>query len=67
MSHSSNPPVSVHERALQLALKEILAQQQHRGVVPVAPDYQTVVRRAFEIEQMLADAMLDTRQAGPSP
>jgi hypothetical protein len=43
--------ISLHEHALHQALKETLAQQRYPGVVPVAPDYQTVARRAHEIEQ----------------
>ena len=50
----SEQVISVHERALQLALKETLARQQYTGVVPVAPDYESVARRALEIEQALA-------------
>jgi hypothetical protein len=46
--------ISLHERALQLALKQTLAQQQYTGVVPVAPDYETIVRRARAIEQAMA-------------
>lgn len=43
--------ISLHERALHQALKETVAQQRYPGVVPVAPDYQTIARRAREIEQ----------------
>ncbi len=45
---------SIRERALRLALKEIVAQQQYVGLVPIAPAYEVVVRRAQAIEQALA-------------
>lgn len=54
MFDASESPISIHERALQLALKETLAQQQYTGIVPVAPDYETIARRARAIEQALA-------------
>jgi hypothetical protein len=48
--------ISVRERALRRALKEILVQQKYTGVVPAAPDYETIARRAQAIEQaMLAE------------
>lgn len=45
--------LSVHERALKLALEEILSQRKHVGVIPSAPDYKTVIQRAAEIERVL--------------
>jgi hypothetical protein len=54
MFNASEQVISIHERALQLALKETLAQQKYEGIVPAAPDYETIARRARVIEQALA-------------
>jgi hypothetical protein len=56
MSDATGAAASMHERALRLALKEILAQQHYGGVVPAPPDYELVARRAMEIEQALVEA-----------
>jgi hypothetical protein len=56
MIDPSERPVPVGQSSLQLALKEVLAQQQYTGVVPYPPDYQTVARRALEIEQALRES-----------
>jgi hypothetical protein len=53
MQDDSYPPVSIHERALQLALKEILAQQRYMGAIPAPVDYQTVARHAMQIERLM--------------
>jgi hypothetical protein len=53
MADVSKPTISVHERALRLALKETMARQRYAGIVPAAPDYQIVARRALEIERAL--------------
>jgi hypothetical protein len=56
MFNAAEQGISVRERALRRALKEILAQQKYAGIVPAAPDYQTIARRAQAIEQaMLAE------------
>jgi hypothetical protein len=52
----------MRERALRLALKEILSQQHYGGVVPAPPDYELVARRAMEIERALVEA--SQRSAG---
>lgn len=54
MHDASAQAISIRERALQLALKEIVAQQQYAGLVPIAPAYEIVARRAQAIEQALA-------------
>jgi hypothetical protein len=54
MHDESAQAISIRERALQLALKEIVAQQQYVGLVPIAPAYEIVARRAQAIEQVLA-------------
>jgi hypothetical protein len=53
MPDASAQAISIRERALQLALKEIMAQQQYVGLVPIAPAYEIVARRAQVIEQAL--------------
>jgi hypothetical protein len=53
MHDASAQAISIRERALQLALKEIMAQQQYVGLVPIAPAYEIVARRAQVIEQAL--------------
>ena len=53
MSHWTDHTVPLHEQALRLALKEILAHATYNGVVPSSPDYATVIQRAAEIERTL--------------
>ena len=53
MSDTSENAVTIHERALRRALKEIVAQAGYSGVVPVPPDFATVMQRAVEIERTL--------------
>jgi hypothetical protein len=67
MEDASEQPTSVRQSALQLALKEVLAQQHYAGVVPIAPDYQLVARRAQEIEQALRESARQTRRQSATP
>jgi DNA-binding transcriptional regulator YdaS (Cro superfamily) len=53
----------IRECALQLALKEALAQQEYTGAVPIPPQYATVVSRAREIEEALTRAWQDVGRA----
>jgi hypothetical protein len=56
MFNAAEQGISVRERALRQALKEAMAQQRYTGIVPAAPDYETIARRAQVIEQaMLAE------------
>jgi hypothetical protein len=64
MIDASAQHLSVCQSSLQVALKEILAQQQYTGVVPTPPDFQTVARRALEIEQALREASHRTGRDG---
>jgi hypothetical protein len=61
MFNASEPGISVREHALRQALKEILAQQKYAGIVPAAPDYETIARRAQAIEQAMLADQLKTR------
>jgi hypothetical protein len=61
MFNASKSGISVHEHALRQALKEIMAQQKYAGIVPAAPDYETIARRAQAIEQAMLAEQLKTR------
>ena len=61
MSSALEQAISVRERALRMALKETLAQQKYAGAIPMAPDYETIARRAQAIEQALLARELKTR------
>ncbi len=54
MIDTSKPVAIICQRCMRLALKEILAQQPYRGVVPEPPDYQAVVCRARELERTMS-------------
>jgi hypothetical protein len=53
MFNAAEQGISIRERALRRALKETMAQQKYMGIVPAAPDYETVAQRARAIEQAL--------------
>jgi hypothetical protein len=56
MFNAAEQGITIRERALRRALKEAMAQQKYTGIVPAAPDYETVARRAQAIERaMLAE------------
>jgi hypothetical protein len=59
--NASEQGISVRERALRRALKEALAQQKYSGIVPAAPDYETIARRAQAIEQAMLAKEHDAR------
>lgn len=59
----SKAAAPIRECALQLALKEALAQQEYRGAVPAPPSYATIMGRAREIEQALTRAWQDVGRA----
>ena len=53
MFNATEQGISIRERALRRALKETMAQQKYTGIVPAAPDYETIARRAQAIERAL--------------
>jgi hypothetical protein len=61
MIDTSDHSLSVRERALRMALKETLAQQKYAGIIPIAPDYETIARRARAIEHAMATEERDAR------
>jgi hypothetical protein len=61
MFNAAEQGISVRERALRRALKEAMAQQKYTGIVPAAPDYETIARRAQAIEQAMLGAAHDAR------
>jgi hypothetical protein len=66
MMNTPEPRASVRQSSLHQALKEVLAQQHYTGAVPVPPDYQTVVRRALEIEQASSGSLYPNARSGDS-
>jgi hypothetical protein len=52
----SKATAPIRECALQLALKEALAQQEYTGAIPRPPTYAEIAGRAREIEQALTRA-----------
>ena len=53
MSNGTANPIPLHEQALRLALKEIMAHATYSGVVPSSADFAAVMQRAAEIERAL--------------
>jgi hypothetical protein len=63
MTDVSKTMAPIRECALQLALKEALAQQEYTGAIPRPQPYAAIMGRAREIERALTRAWQDVERS----